>query len=99
MDKTAVEQEISLLPGVVFLEFRAGWCGPCHVMDPILQELEKEYTGKLTLKKIDVDQERVLASEFGVMSIPALFVYKGGQVVEQLLGLQTKQSLLRFLTE
>lgn len=99
MDKAAVEQEISGLPGVVFLEFRADWCGPCHVMDPVLHELEKEYAGKLTLKQIDVDQERALVQEFGVMSIPALFVYKDGHLVEQLLGLQTKPNLLRFLAE
>jgi thioredoxin 1 len=97
MDKATVEQEISQLSGVVFLEFRADWCGPCHVMDPALHEMEREYAGKLTLKQIDVDQERALAQEFGVMSIPALFVYKDGANVGQLLGLQTKQNLLRFL--
>lgn len=97
MDKATVEKEISQLPGVVFLEFRADWCGPCHVMDPMLHELEKEYAGKLTLKQIDVDQERALAQEFGVMSIPALFVYKNGAQLSHLLGLQTKSNLLRFL--
>ncbi len=97
MDKAAVEQELSQLPGVVFLEFRADWCGPCHVMDPMLHEMEHVYAGKLTLKQIDVDQERALAREFGVMSIPALFVYRAGALVEQLLGLQTKQNLLRWL--
>lgn len=97
MDKATVEQELAQFPEVVFLEFRADWCGPCHVMDPMLQALEKEHTGKLQLKQIDVDQERGLAQEFGIMSIPALFVYKNGERVEQLLGLQTKQNLLRFL--
>ncbi len=97
MDKATVEQEISQLPGVVFLEFRADWCGPCHVMDPMLHALEKEYAGKLQLKQIDVDQERALAQEFGVMSIPALFVYRNGALVEQLLGLQTKQNLVHWL--
>ena len=97
MDKGAVEQELSSLPGVVFLEFRADWCGPCHVMDPMLHAMEHEHKGKLTLKQIDVDQERALAQEFGVMSIPALFVYRDGKLEQQLLGLQTKQNLLRFL--
>lgn len=97
MDKATVEKEISQLPGVVFLEFRADWCGPCHVMDPMLHAMEKEYAGKLTLRQIDVDRERALAQEFGVMSIPALFVYTNGVLAEQLLGLQTKPNLVRFL--
>lgn len=98
MDKATLEKELAQWPGVVWLEFRADWCGPCHVMDPMLHQLEAEYAGKLTVKQIDVDQERALANEFGVMSIPTLLVYKQGQLVEQLVGLQTKQNLLRWLS-
>lgn len=81
------------------LDFYADWCGPCKVMEPILEEIEKEMTGKATLKKINVDSQGDLASQYGVMSIPTYIILKDGKEVERFIGSQPKQSIVTKLQD
>src|SRR4030095_12529883 len=77
----------------VLVDFWAEWCGPCKMIAPILDELAQEYDGRLVVGKVNVDQEQALAAQYGVQGIPTLLVFKGGQVVEQVVGLRSKRDL------
>lgn len=74
----------------VLLDFWAVWCGPCKMTEPIIDELGKQYAGKMAVGKINVDEQPALASQYGVMSIPTFIVFKGGQPVGTLTGAQPK---------
>ncbi|MFC5403538.1 thioredoxin [Cohnella soli] len=79
--------------GVSLLDFWAPWCGPCKMQLPIVEELSEELKGTATIAKVNVDEEPELASQFGVMSIPTLILFKDGQPVDKLVGLQSKAAL------
>jgi thioredoxin 1 len=70
----------------VLLDFWAVWCGPCRMVAPTIDKLAEDYEGKAVVGKINVDEESSLAEQFKVMSIPTLYVLKGGKVVERLVG-------------
>ncbi|MFW0838168.1 MAG: thioredoxin [Candidatus Komeilibacteria bacterium] len=77
----------------VFVDFYAPWCGPCKMMEPIVEELAKEYEGKIKIVKLNVDENPTTAQQFQVMSIPTMFIFRGGQAVDQMIGYQDKASL------
>jgi thioredoxin 1 len=79
--------------GVSLVDFWAPWCGPCRMQEPIVEELAQEFGGRATIAKLNVDDEPELASRFGVMSIPTLILFKDGQPVDKLVGLQSKETL------
>ncbi len=79
---------------VELLDFYADWCGPCKVMDPIIEQIEGEYTGKVKVRKIDVDSDNDTAYSYGVMSIPTYIVLKDGQEVDRAIGSQPKETLV-----
>jgi len=83
----------SIESGVSLVDFWAPWCGPCKMQLPIVEELSGELAGKATIAKINVDEEPELASQFGVMSIPTLILFKDGQPVDKMVGLQSKDAL------
>jgi len=87
------QEEVANNKGVVLVDFYAEWCGPCQVQGPIVEELEKEYAGKIKIGKLDVDAAQETASAFQVMSIPTLILFKDGNPVERLTGLQQKNTL------
>ncbi len=82
----------------VLLDFNAQWCGPCHMVSPVLDEISKE-RDDLKIGKIDVDQQQELAQQFKVMSIPMLVAVKQGEVKKILVGVQGKQALLDMMDE
>ncbi len=79
--------------GVTLVDFWAEWCGPCRALTPILEELDQEIAGAATIGKVNVDDNSELAQKFNVMSIPAVFILKDGEVASQFVGVQTKQVL------
>ena len=75
------------------VDFWATWCGPCRMIGPIISELAEQFDGKITVGKCDVEENEDLASEFGFRNIPTLLFFKGGQVVDKLVGAQPKAKL------
>ena len=81
----------------VLVDFFATWCGPCKMMAPVLDEVSQEMGGSAAVYKVDVDQEMALAQQFNIMSVPTMIVFKGGKPVQQLVGVQPKQTLTAAL--
>ena len=82
----------------VLLDFWAVWCGPCKHIAPVVEEIAKDYEGRLKVGKVDVDMNPEISMKFGVRSIPTLMVFKGGKVVEQVIGAVHKRNLLDKVT-
>lgn len=81
----------------VLVDFWAVWCGPCRMVGPIVDQLADEYAGRAKIGKVDVDSNQRIAANYQISSIPTLMVFKGGQVVEQVLGAQPKQRIAALL--
>lgn len=91
----ADEAENSPLP--VLIDFWAAWCGRCRMIAPVIEQLAKELAGKVRVGKLDVDQNQMTAARFRVQSIPMLLILKDGREVDRIVGLQSKEALLRRL--
>ncbi len=81
----------------VLLDFTATWCGPCRMIAPIIEELAGEYAGKAVIGKVDVDENPEISMNFGIRSVPTLMIFKGGQVVDQIIGAVGKDKILAKL--
>lgn len=81
----------------VLLDFWATWCGPCRMISPIVKELAEEYSGKLKVGKINVDEEAELASTFGISSIPTIVIIKNGKIVNTSVGFAPKDQLVKMI--
>jgi thioredoxin 1 len=77
----------------VLVDFWAEWCGPCKMIAPVLDELATEYNGKVKIAKVNIDENQNLAAQYRVTAIPTLLVFKGGQVMEQMVGGKSKRDL------
>lgn len=86
------KEEVLDYKGVVLVDFWAPWCGPCQMVGPSIEELAKDMEGKAKVGKVNVDEEGSLGQEYQIMSIPAVYVFKDGEVVERLIGAMDKDS-------
>lgn len=82
---------------VELLDFYADWCGPCKIMEPIMEELKKEMGDKVKITKIDVDQKQEEASKYGVMSIPTYIILKDGEEKDRFIGATSKENVIQKL--
>jgi thioredoxin 1 len=87
------EQEVEKNDGLTIVDFWATWCGPCRMVAPILDQLATEYQGKVKVAKLDVDANIKTGSRFNVRSIPTLLFFKGGKVVDQIIGAVPKNHI------
>lgn len=91
------ENEVMKSDKPVLIDFWASWCGPCKMLSPIIEEIAKEYVGKIKVAKVNVDDEPELASTFGISSIPTLFVIKNGEVTNTAIGFRSKEDIIAML--
>ena len=92
------EEEILKADGIVLVDFLAEWCGPCKMMGPILEELAKEFESQnIKIAKCNVDENNSLAQKYEIMSIPAFKVFKNGNVIDEWVGAQPKDSIKQRL--
>lgn len=92
------DDEVVHHTGTVLVDFWAAWCGPCRMMGPILEQIAKEYAGKLKVAKLNVDENPITASLYAIQSIPALLIFKNGKHLETLVGAMSKPELERRLS-
>lgn len=85
--------------GLVLVDFWAPWCGPCKMIAPMLEEIDSEMGNKVTIIKLDTDENQETTSAFGVMSIPTLILFKDGEAVEKVIGYQPKEALTDLISK
>ncbi len=94
---SAFEREVLESEEPVIVDFWADWCGPCHMVAPVLEEIAKERSGELRVVKVNIDEEPDLARRYGVMSIPTIVLFQGGEAAKAAVGAQPKRMLERTL--
>lgn len=89
-DKSVIERE-----GIALIDFWAPWCGPCKMLGPIIEEVAKEVGDKALIAKVNVDDNPIISGRYKIMSIPSLLLFKSGKIVDQIVGLQPKDTILK----
>jgi thioredoxin 1 len=98
VNDASFEQEVLQSDQPVLVDFWAAWCGPCKALAPIVDEVASEYSGKLKVMKMDVDRNQATPMRYGIRGIPALLLFKGGKVADQIVGYVPKDTIARSIT-
>ncbi len=93
VNSSEFKSEVLEHKGVVLVDFFATWCGPCKALTPIVDKLSEEMSGKVKIVKVDIDENSALATEYRVMSVPTMKLFKNGEVVETMVGLRPESEL------
>ncbi|MFA6028646.1 MAG: thioredoxin [Elusimicrobiota bacterium] len=93
------EKEVLKNPQPILVDFWAPWCGPCRMLSPIIDELAKEFAGKVRVAKLNTDDHPNAASRFNISAIPTLLVFKNGKVEHQLVGVHSKADIKKILDQ
>jgi thioredoxin 1 len=96
LTKNNFENEVLKSNKPVLIDFWAAWCGPCRMLSPIIEEIGEEYSEDIKVCSVNVDEERELASQFSIMSIPTLVVFKNGKLTETSIGVKSKNEILKM---
>ena len=96
--ETDFQAEVLNAESPVLVDFTAAWCQPCRMVDPIVTQLAQDWAGKVKVLKLDADQNPGILTQYGVMGIPTLMLFSGGQIKERLTGYQPKDKLVSKLT-
>jgi thioredoxin len=98
VNDASFEQEVLQSDQPVLVDFWAAWCGPCKALAPIVDEVASEYSGKLKVMKMDVDRNQATPMRYGIRGIPALLIFKGGKVADQIVGYVPKETIARSIS-
>ena len=97
VDQNSFQKNVLDSKKPVLVDFWAPWCGPCRAVAPVVEELAKEYSDKAGFAKVNVDDSPILASQYNVMSIPTIIVFKDGKPAEQVIGYKPKNELKKLI--
>ena len=89
--------EVLSFPGIALIDCWAPWCGPCRMVSPVVEQIATEYAGRVKVGKINIDESRIIASEYAIQSIPTLLIFKGGKLIDRLIGAMPKKEIERHL--
>jgi thioredoxin 1 len=89
----------SIAKGVTLVDFWAPWCAPCRMIAPVISELAEEFDGRAKIAKLNVDDNKITASKYGIRSIPTLILFRDGAAVKQITGIKAKSHIIKLITE